>query len=370
MKILFFTHDLHRAGAQIYVLRFLKWLHFNQQGVKLKVVSFGKGKLREEFEKYAPVSEFNKKKSILPEKFKKNKLQRLIDTFQPDIIYNNTWMNGERLLDITVSCPVVTHVHELNYWIDKGGEKNSIGNIEKSNKYFTDSISVAVNLNKRYNILLSDCNPVYLAIDSEKGNDYPKNKLKDHLKLRKESVIIGACGVESYRKGKDFFIDLIDLVVPHLKAKEVHFVWIGGKLDPEIEKRYNKSVYKNNIHFISTIPNAHEYFSDFDIFWMVSRDDPFPTVNLEVGSQGVPIVCFKDSGGTHELIKDDGGVVIESMDLNKFADASVELCLNDALRKKMGDTLKKRVLTNFNLNTIGSNVFHQLEKIIHEYKKN
>ena len=40
---------------------------------------------------------------------------------------------------------------------------------------------------------------------------------------------------------------------------------------------------------------------------MTSREDPFPLVNLEAMTNGVPVICFKDSGGSEELVDSSSG---------------------------------------------------------------
>src|SRR5690606_31902355 len=102
---------------------------------------------------------------------------------------------------------------------------------------------------------------VYVPVDTKKilNGDYNKS-LKKHLDLDKNAVLIGACGNESFRKGKDWFIPTAVQVLGSTKNKNFHFVWIGGKTSDELLFDLERCGFKNNIHFIEQLPDAHTYF--------------------------------------------------------------------------------------------------------------
>jgi glycosyltransferase involved in cell wall biosynthesis len=58
-----------------------------------------------------------------------------------------------------------------------------------------------------------------------------------------------------------------------------------------------------------------KYFAAFDVFALVSREDPFPVVCLEAASLGKPIVCFNSSDGEKEFVENDCGFVVPDLDI-------------------------------------------------------
>lgn len=76
--------------------------------------------------------------------------------------------------------------------------------------------------------------------------------------------------------------------------------------------------------------------------------DPFPTVNLEALALGVPVVGTRQ-GGTPEIVLDGVcGRIIDPADSKQFADALVQLLLDDVVRSRLGDAGFAHVRMNFN----------------------
>lgn len=75
--------------------------------------------------------------------------------------------------------------------------------------------------------------------------------------------------------------------------------------------------------------------------------DNFPTVALEAGSAGTPVVatCF---GGAGELVIDGKtGFIVNPYNVEMLAERIADLLLDDALRAEMGDQARQRVLANY-----------------------
>lgn len=355
-KVLFISHDANRAGAQLLLLNYLKWLKGTLPDLDIHILLMGSGELLCDFKEYDnlyiyPKNYFAQKWFLL-----KFKIKILLKFY--DLIYSNTVMNQEILNELdSFNTPIIVHVHELAYWIGKSRFT------PKSNYHYIAASNAVKNyLIDYFEIKNEKIDVIYEYINVNNLINQTKKSLSNLLKLPNDSIYIGACGIESYRKGKDFFVTIAEKVL--VENKNIHFVWFGGELDEEIKKLWNNSIYKNNIHFLKSIPNVSQYFSDLTLFLMLSREDPFPTVNLEVGIYGVPIVCFKNSGGTEELIKNDAGVVIENYDTTKLSEAIINLIDNTDQMKKFGENLKNRVISYFDINQRGKEINDLCMKLI------
>jgi glycosyltransferase involved in cell wall biosynthesis len=65
-----------------------------------------------------------------------------------------------------------------------------------------------------------------------------------------------------------------------------------------------------------------EYYAAADIFFLPSREDPFPSVVLEAMAFGLPIVCFENATGAAELTeKEAAGIVVPYLDIAAAAQA-------------------------------------------------
>lgn len=371
-KILFISHDAHLAGAQVLLLNLLKWIKEVHPELKFDILLAGEGILTSEFKKNATVLKVPeiKQKANLFERsiynYKLNFFLKKIRNENYDLIYNNTFSNGNLLSNLKVdNLPVITHVHELDYWIKRNGAENQKKIIATTDFYLTASKSVTNYLLENHICTETNVETVYEWIDSNLLlHKNSKNSIKELLNLSDDSFIIAASGRENFRKGKDWFIPIALGVLNKLKVKNIHFIWIGGHNSEELRYDCIKSGFENNIHFIEHIANANSYFNEFEIFLMLSREDPFPLVNLEAAIWNVPIVCFEKAGGTEELIEDNCGIKVPYGDLNMFSDAIIKLIENNEQRKEIGNNIRKKVLKEYDINRVGEKIVEVVLKVI------
>jgi hypothetical protein len=64
-----------------------------------------------------------------------------------------------------------------------------------------------------------------------------------------------------------------------------------------------------NVHFAPFTEDISPYLELADAFFLSSREDPFPSAVLEALDAGLPIVAFRDSGGSTALAEDHGALV-------------------------------------------------------------
>ncbi len=371
MNILFISHDAQRAGAQMQLLLFLKWLKKNKPNIRFDILLAAAGPLLEEYEKAGRVYRLprNKKKSNLLIQWrlnqKKKALFQTLSRNKYDLIYNSTIVNGHLLHELSfLNLPVITDANELDFWIDKSGKKNMEYIARYTKHYITASQSVADCLIKRGYAIKDNAEPNYVIVDMEKISDASKlRSLHKELSIPKNALIIGSCGAEVFRKGKDLFLHIANDILSREKDKDIHFVWIGGTMSEDIQFDWDRSPYASRIHFMDHTPHATTYFHEFDIFLMLSRDDPFPIVNVEVGVWGVPVVCFEDTGGATELIGNEGGISVPYGDLRAYGNAVSELIIDEEKRKRMGQFLKEKVANNYGIDKICTRLDEIIERV-------
>ena len=374
-KLLFISHDAHLAGAQILLLNLLKWLKENHSDkIKFDVLLAGGGNLTVDFESIATVYKvpLQKKEANVFEKIM-YKLKLIIFYNQInhkhyDLIYNNTFSNG-KLLNILkhYKVPVITHVHELEYWIKKNGIQNQNYIKDCTHYYLTASSSVQDYLLANHIATSDNVEVVYEWIDSAALlSQNNKKSIKVLLNLSEDAIIIAASGHENFRKGKDWFVPVAIQVLYKFNTNNIHFVWIGGQTSEELVFDFEKSGFRSNIHFIEHMPNASAYFHEFEIFMMLSREDPFPLVNLEVAIWEVPVVCFQNAGGTEELISDNCGLAVPYGNLNMFSETIIKLIENKKLKNEIGKNIKEKVIKEFDINVVGEKILKAIFKVSKE----
>ena len=191
--------------------------------------------------------------------------------------------------------------------------------------------------------------------------------IKEQLGIPQNSLVVGGSGTTDWRKGPDLFVQLARFIATNNCPKPVHFVWVGGD---DKSAQYGALMHDANktgggdlIHFAGHVDNPIDFYAAFDVFAMTSREDPFPLVNLETAALGIPIVCFDQSGGSCEFVKNECGFTVPYLDVPEMAARICELLSNELLRQQKGDMARKRV-RDFDISEAGPKLLQLIRKTI------
>lgn len=183
-----------------------------------------------------------------------------------------------------------------------------------------------------------------------------------------DAFVVGGSGQETWRKGKDLFVQLATLLRRRHSSRSFWFVWVGHPGDEEERRQLKHDTEKAGVADVfcwtGEVSNALDYFTCFDAFALVSREDPFPLVCLEAALLEKPILCFSGAGGTYELVEDDSGFVVPYLDLNAMADKLLLLGENEELRRKMGACGAAKVRERFSLNVMAPRLHRLIDSLL------
>lgn len=146
------------------------------------------------------------------------------------------------------------------------------------------------------------------------------------------TVILGS-GMGFIRKGADLFLEVADHIFQEPQHREnIYFVWLGEKqrLEELIKPQLPQMSYAKNLIFIDSLADPTLVFARATLYLLTSREDPFPTVVLDMHDAKVPVLFFDNMGGIQELILDEK-YRIKNFDTKAMAKRTIEL-LNSDLR--------------------------------------
>ena len=367
-KILFIGHDASRTGAPIHLLHILKWLKAHTK-VSFEVLLRNGGELQAEFEALSPVHLISSPTSVARQRTDRvlrrltghdfigsTRLKRLKEKLgggRFDLVYCNTATNGDllELLSDVVQCPAICHVHELEFWLRYQTDQTTLPLLYKhTQQYIAVSQAVKKNLMENHGIAEANIDVVYGFISPPEEENIDRNieqRLREELGISPQTLIVGACGTTDWRKGPDLFVQVANAVNQRRIDSPVCFVWMGGEKEGlrlgELLQDVKKVGLEEKVKFIGSQSRPLDYFKLFDVFALVSREDPFPLVNLEAGFSGCPIVCFDQAGGSAEFVEDDCGFVVPYLDIDAMAAKICELLTSTDLRHRMGKNAAKKV---------------------------
>ena len=96
--------------------------------------------------------------------------------------------------------------------------------------------------------------------------------------------------------------------------------------DDKIDKILPENII--SIHRTQNQKELAEIYTAADVFAMPTREENFPTVNLEALACGTPVVTF-DTGGSSETLDSETGIVVPTNSVKEMIDAIDFVCNND-----------------------------------------
>lgn len=136
-------------------------------------------------------------------------------------------------------------------------------------------------------------------------------------KINSKYVILGVAFDWGRRKGLDVFIKLSQC----LPADLYRIVLVGT--NDYIDSQLPEEVV--SIHRTQDQHQLAELYTMSDVFVIPTREENFPTVNLEALSCGTPVITFR-TGGSPEMLDDKTGIVVDVDDVEAIKNAIVEVC--------------------------------------------
>ncbi len=372
IRVLLLTTASHRSGAPMLMLHLIQFLR-RQADFELAAVLATDGAMAAEIAAELPTEVFDRASggprirrllARLPgvgpllQSVAAARCRRLVADWPPDVVYCNS-AAAAGVLDALgpYPCPVVTHLHELEYvlqhisWVP-GGVITPMR--RHTTHYIAVSDAVRRNLMERHAVPAERITVVHAFIPTgdfrlpvNDAATSPGHALMTRAGVPAGAAVIGVVGTVEWRKGADLFVALARLLPPTDAAgRPIHLVWVGGGGDEEMARvkfEVATASLGDRVHVVGPTERAADWYPMFTVLALLSREDPFPLVCLEAAASGVPTVCFADAGGMPEFVEADAGVVVPFLDLPAFADALRRVIDDPAFRARLGETAAAKV---------------------------
>jgi len=242
-KVLFVSHSASRTGAPIVLLNFLRWFKKNTS-IPFKVVLKDGGELEPEFASLAPTLVVNQSKTLyhrvlgrlgLYDTLQQFRLQQFLTREEIGLVYYNTVTNYELLEKLRfLNCPIITHVHELNfaisYFTSSAENFNLINTL--TTHFIACSQAVKENLVNNRSIASDRITTVYSFASTVpmKNEEILKKReeIRRQLNIPQNAFIVGGSGTIDWRKAPDLFIQLARTIHSGHPDIPIYFLWVGG----------------------------------------------------------------------------------------------------------------------------------------------
>ena len=381
-KVLFISHEASRSGAPIVLLHLLKWIKKNTS-LQFEILLLTSGPLRADFEQLGKtflLSELTGGHTY-PARIKRKLLKTSLDDQYKkavddlakrgyDLIYGNTivtlpWL---KIFKADHRAKTLCCIHELSYVLNYffTGEYLT-ENLNNVDTIIAVSKAVRENLINNYNVATEKIELQYEFIDTG-SMPVIKDLKREDLGITADEFIIGMGGTPEWRKGTDLLIPLVLKLLELYPDFKFKLVWLGGgKEDGFVNQLLydaQKCGIENKLLFIESNAAPLDFISLFDVFVLLSREDPFPLIALEAAFLKKPVIAFENSGGIPELINEGAGLLAPYLDITQLAKQVYKLRSEKDLLNKMAGTANKLIVSKYSSAIVPPNIYGLIEKLI------
>jgi glycosyltransferase involved in cell wall biosynthesis len=364
-KILFVGHDANRAGAQLVLLHWIK--AEAARGNKPYLLLARGGVLLKTYQKYAQVWVWEKGPSQLAKWVKKipllkreerinrepsiAEIKRLIARLQRekfDLILGNTVASLGLMQQLRpLNASFEAYIHELDFSLKMYASKEDMAFLRNDcRRVYAVSAQVQQVLQETYSVLQGNLAILPPIVELPKQQENRGQEQRKALGIPMDALVVLGCGLAEWRKGTDIFVRVAEQLIS--RNPNLHVVWVGVGNEPfSADLKAGKAEWdtENRLHLIPKQTITKPYFDMANLFFLSSREDPFPLVMLEAAYAAIPIIGFKGAGGVNDFLASHEELLVKYTEEGQAAN-KIEAVLAWPLaeREALGLKLKEKAL--------------------------
>ena len=153
---------------------------------------------------------------------------------------------------------------------------------------------------------------------------YTESSFRKKYHLEDSFIVLAVASVWDTTKGIEDLKELANSLPENIKL-----VVVGGTLSSNTTSIENALCIPRT----NTVKELCEIYSASDAFINLTKQDTFPTVNIEALACGLPVITYK-TGGSPEILTDKTGIVVEKNNIEKMKEVLIELAKNNSFKKE------------------------------------
>lgn len=160
---------------------------------------------------------------------------------------------------------------------------------------------------------------IHNGIDLEVFKPTPSNFRQKYGIADNKYIVLGVAFGWGKQKGLDVFVEL----ARRLNSENYQIVLVGT--DESVDKQLLENII--SIHRTQNQAELAEIYTAADVFANPTREENYPTVNMESLACGTPVLTFR-TGGSPEIIDETCGAVVECDDVDALERELRKICEN------------------------------------------
>ncbi len=281
----------------------------------------------------------------------------LLHKVRPDLVHANSLSMARLVGPVTASCGIASLGH-LRDMLRVSSQ--AMYDLNQNSRLLAVSRAV-----RRWHVA-AGLNPdrvrvLYNGVDLDRFHPRdPTGYLHRELRIAAPCRLIGTIGQLGMRKGLDVWLAAAETVAK--QHSDVHFLIVGQRYSQKEEARQFEENLRQRclrpglggrVHFLGCRSDVDQILNELTLLVHAARQEPLGRVLLEAGASATPVVAT-DVGGTSEIFPADqsAAVLVPAEDEEALSDAVGRLLADDALRRSVGSSARRRVAARFDVRRI------------------
>lgn len=208
---------------------------------------------------------------------------------------------------------------------------------------------------------------IHNGVDINKFKRIDKTKARKELGLNEKDIILISIGALIPRKGHEFLIDGIKMLIENEGLDKIKLLIVGdGELKTYLVSKIESNGLQNNVRLIGAVPHdeLYKWLSASDFFCLTSSREGWPTVFFEAWACGVPVLATSVHGAPEAICSDKFGLLIDKQDPLLIAQT-----IKKAIEMKWDPEEMMLYASNNSWDKMVERMYEELQTIVEEHKK-
>ena len=316
------------------------------------------------------ISEMQREPNLMNDNSALKKIKEIIRTFQPDIVHTHASKAGALGRKAAFDCgvPIVIHTFHghifhsyFSWWKTKLYQL-----IERRlSKKTTGIIAISAIQKDELSLKYRICHPskikiIPLGFDLRPFNENLKEKrahTRNSYALEGSDIAVAIIGRLVAIKNHQMFLDIIEKVNQKTRKKVVYFIVGDGEESDNIQESIKPLKEKGmDIRMTSWIKDIATFNAGMDIICLTSKNEGTPVSLIEAQAAGIPIIATNVGGIKDIILEDKTGYIVNTDDIDGFAEKLWELIENENKRQEMSQNGWSFVKDKFQYTKLISNM--------------
>jgi glycosyltransferase involved in cell wall biosynthesis len=144
-------------------------------------------------------------------------------------------------------------------------------------------------------------------------------------------------------------LEAIRIADPKLPSYELQIAGGPDSGSPKHLRELRRLARGLPVKWLGHVDDPADFLAQTDIFAMISEPAGCPNASLEAMAAARPIVATDHGGAAEQVVDGVNGRLVPRGDIQRFAEALVELASDPALRSRMGEASRDRAASLFSM---------------------